>query len=333
MHYQPAVGTPGAIRGGRAARADRPATAAAGRLARAEFLLGALGLGSVGFVFLRLAETWHVTPSNAARRISVLGERLSYPAANLAAVIVLALALLGMVATAGAVIAVWAEARAARRFGRAIRGVSAEGGSMLHGALLFHDDLPQAFCAGLLKPRVYVSTGAMATLDEAALQAVLRHERHHARRRDPLRLAAGRVFTRAFFFVPGLRELVRHHQELAELSADESALRGAPSDRSALARAILGFSDGSSGVDASRVDQVLGEPVSWKLPLLLYLIPLAAFVALTAAAALLGQWANGSLTLAPPLLSRQPCVVAVATVPALVALTAAGLLRGEGRRR
>src|ERR1700759_2678208 len=113
--------------------------------------------------------------------------------------------------------------------------------------------------AAAADPRVYVSSGAVASLDETALDAVLAHEAHHARRRDPLRLAVGRVLARALFFVPGLAELGRRQQNLAELGADESAMNAGSDRRSALARAMLTFSEssptGSSvGIDPGRVD-------------------------------------------------------------------------------
>jgi Zn-dependent protease with chaperone function len=44
-----------------------------------------------------------------------------------------------------------------------------------------------AFCAGLLRPRVYLTEGVVRVLDPGALDAVLVHESAHARRRDPLR--------------------------------------------------------------------------------------------------------------------------------------------------
>ena len=141
----------------------------------------------------------------------------------------------------------------------------------------------ELFCAGLLRPRVYVSTGAVALLDDAALSAVLAHERQHARRRDPLRLAAGRVLARALFFLPGLGDLVERQQALAELSADETAVNDLPANRSALARAMVSFSDtapagGSAGVDPARVDYLLGDPPSWRFPALLCLVATSVLV-------------------------------------------------------
>src|SRR6202042_615319 len=147
-------------------------------------------------------------------------------------------------------------------------------------ALLIDDAQPRAFCAGLLSPRIYVSTGALALLDDAALSAVLAHERHHARRRDPLRLAAGRVLARAVFFLPELGDLVERERALAELSADESAVGDSPANRSALARAMLSFSDPQAqadaiGIDPARVDYLLGDSPSWRFPALLCLVAAA----------------------------------------------------------
>ena len=101
----------------------------------------------------------------------------------------------------------------------------------------------------------------LALLDDAALSTVLAHERQHARRRDPLRLAAGRVLARALFFLPGLGDLVERQQALAELSADESAVNDLPANRSALARAMVSFSDTPAGRWLGR-----GRPRPRRLP-------------------------------------------------------------------
>jgi hypothetical protein len=311
------------------ARTAAPAAAAAARLGRAGLLLGALGLGACLFVVSRLVETWRVTPETASRRISILGEELSYPAANVAAVFVVALALLGLAVTAMTAAGAVRELAASRRLHRSLRGATSR---CLGDVLVIEDERPRAFCAGLLRPRVYVSSGAVALLDELALGAVLLHERHHARRHDPLRLATGRVIARALFFAPGLKELLARQQALAELSADESALRAAAENRSALARAVLTFSERSapddpSSVDPERVEYLLGEPPSWRFPLLICLLTVSILGLLVAVGALAGQLASGSATLAPPFLSHQPCVVVLATIPALVGLVGLGLRR------
>ena len=307
----------------------QPAALAATRVARAGALLATLGLGSSLFAVSRLIEAWRVTPATTSDEISILGQTLSYPAANLAAVAVLALAALGLAVTAITVAGAWREHAAARRFARSIRACDPR---PLGDAWVVPDERPRAFCAGLIRPRIYVSSGAVALLDGPALRAVLAHERHHARRRDPLRLAAGRVIARALFFVPGLGELIRRQEALAELSADECALAVAPENRSALARAMLSFSDHAGpdegvGIDPARIDYLLGEPPSWRFPVVLCVGALSLITLLAAAGILAGQLATGATSLAPPLLSSQPCVVVLAAIPSVFGLIALRLRR------
>jgi hypothetical protein len=304
---------------------DRPAAAAATRIAHASLVLGGLGLASAIFVVTRLFESWRVTSHVASHQISIFGQNLSYPAANLDAIVIVVLAALGSVVTALALGGAVRELAGSRRFHRRLAD---EHPQPLHGALLIADARPRAFCAGLLRPRVYLSTGALAMLDDAALGAVLAHERHHARCHDPLRLAVGRVLARALFFLPELGDLVERQQALAELSADESAVNAAPGNRSALARAMLSFSDtpasaGSIGIDPVRVDYLLGEPPSWRFPAVLCLAAASVIALLVALTVLAGHVASGSATLAPPFLSRQPCVVVLAAIPAVLGILAA----------
>jgi hypothetical protein len=295
-------------------------------------LLGALGLGSSVFVVVRLAERWHVTSSASSHQISLLGLQVGYPAANFAAVVVLLLAVVGLAVVALTAAGAARELRASVRFSRR---VAASGHGQLEGALLFQDQRPRAFCAGLLRPRVYLSTGAVAALDEPALRAVLLHEQHHARCRDPLRLAIGRVMSRALFFMPGIGELFRRHQSLAELGADERALGARDENRSALARAMLNFSEESNtgesvGIDPARVDHLLGEPAGWRFPTLLCGSALVVLALIAAVAVLAGQVASGSATLAPPFLSSRPCVVMLAMIPATLGLLVLSLAARRG---
>jgi Zn-dependent protease with chaperone function len=309
---------------------DRPAATAAARVSRASLVLGGLGLASAIFVVARLLVSWRVTSRAASHQISLFGQNLSYPAANVDAIAIVLLAALGLVVTARALTGAARELRASRRFRRFLSGDQPQA---LHGALLINDAQPRAFCAGLLRPRVYVSSGAIALLDDAALSAVLAHEHHHARRHDPLRLATGRVLARALFFLPQLGDLVERQQALAELSADESAVNDLPANRSALARAMLSFSGtladgGSTGVDPARVDYLLGDPPSWRFPALVCLVATSVLVLLVTVAVLAGQVASGSATLALPFLSHQPCILVLAAIP-----SGLGVLAANYRRR
>jgi BlaR1 peptidase M56 len=310
-----------------------PAGIAVARVARAEVLLGVLGLASFAFVFLRLFETWRVSPRIVSHHVAILGQTLSYPVANVAAVIILVLASLGAGVIGMVVLGAARELRAARSLDRRL---VAGGRPHPDGALVIDDERPRAFCAGLLRPRVYVTSGALAILDEPALDAVLIHERHHALRRDPLRLATSRVLAGAMFFLPVLRELGRRQQALAEMSADESAVNSASGNRSALARAMLSFTDASAagdsvGIDPARVDYLLGEVPSWRFPATMCLAAIALLALVVATAVLAGSEAAGTATLAPPFLSAQPCVVVLAIVPAAIGLVAIRLGRRKPR--
>jgi Zn-dependent protease with chaperone function len=307
----------------------RPAGAAtpaadARRVSWAQLVLGLLGTASSLFVVLRLTETWHVSANAASHHVSVLGQRLSYPAANLGALFVLVLAGAGLAALATAAVAVVRALIASAKLGRRLRAVATEGEA---GAMVVPGTAPRAFCHGLLWPRVYLSAGALAGLDGSALAAVLAHEHHHLARRDPLRLAAGRILARAFFFLPALGALAADQEILAELGADASAIAVASGGRAGLARAMVVFED---GIAPERVDQLLGHATGRRIPVLVCLASGAVLALAAALAVLAGQVARGSATLSPPFLSSRPCIVVLAMIPAVAG---AFVLRARLRSR
>jgi Zn-dependent protease with chaperone function len=307
---------------------NRPAAKAASRAGGAALGLGLLGLACAALVLARLIESWRVSPHASSHHVTILGQRLGYPAANAGAIVVLALALPALVATLLAIgHAVGEGVKAAKLRGTLVRARTAT----FDDAIVIADERPLAFCAGLLRPRIYVSTQALTLLDERALDAVLEHERHHARRRDPLRLAAARVLARSLLFVPALKRLEQQQAALAELGADEAAVAAAPGSRSALARAVLAFADapGGAGVETERIDQLIGGAPSWTFPTLVCLVGAGVLALFAAVAVLAGRVASGSATLAPPFLSRQPCVLTLAALSAAIALLAASAIRAR----
>src|SRR5206468_1717236 len=73
--------------------------------------------------------------------------------------------------------AAWRQARSQRRL---LRGLPVAGRLPGHpGVWLFEAGAPLAFCAGWLRPRVFVSRAAVERLSGAELRAVLAHEAHH----------------------------------------------------------------------------------------------------------------------------------------------------------
>ena len=131
---------------------------------------------------------------------------------------------------------------------------------------------PLAFCHGLLRPRVCISTGLLRLLDREELRAVLLHEAHHVRRRDPLRRCVADWLAASLFFLPLVAMLREHHAVASEVAADQWALDRMGDGRSLAAAlykllsrggaASVAAPVGVSGSLAVRVDRLLGRPVS-----------------------------------------------------------------------
>jgi beta-lactamase regulating signal transducer with metallopeptidase domain len=103
--------------------------------------------------------------------------------------------------------------------------------SLVHGLGLIGrvDVLPDqavaAFCGGLLRPRIYLSRGLVELLTLEELEAVLRHERHHLTRRDPLRYFVADLVEHLAAFFPALLTVSDRVRIQAEVAADQAALR------------------------------------------------------------------------------------------------------------
>ena len=94
-----------------------------------------------------------------------------------------------------------------------------------------------ALTAGLWRPAIFLSTGMLALLEGDELEAVLRHELAHVRRRDPLKVLLGRAVRRALFFLPLVDDLWTRYVIASELAADASVV--AAQGRNPLARALV----------------------------------------------------------------------------------------------
>lgn len=253
------------------------------RLYRLSFILGCIAAGAIG-VGLALAVQaveleWSTVPPSASSWF------------------VLVLLGLGVVVASRALVAIAREARAGLEIRRRLP-VIGRGRCCGIGFHIVDDEVPQAFCSGLLAPRVCLSSGALAALNEPELRAVLVHERHHQRRRDPLRLMLLRVLGHALWCLPGFKVTAERYAALAELAADEAAL-AETGDNKSLARALLTFGSsgqpvGAVGIAPERVDQLFGRRPAWELPASVLVgswlaVAMLAAVALLADAALYGD--------------------------------------------
>ena len=291
---------------------------------RLQIALGGAGLAASVLVLAAGVRAVHVQPA-AARRTDVAGLTFTYPTVNAAAAVLMALALLGAVVL---LVTVLGAARQVRDHRRLIRALPVTGALPGHpSVLVVAADGPMAFCAGWLRPRVYVSTAVLARLSPGELGAVLAHEHHHGALRDPLRLAIGRVLCTALFFLPVLRPLHHRYADEAEITADAAALAASDGATGPLASAMLALAatpaGGVVGISPERVDVLLGhQPPSWRVPRLLLLAALTTIATVVAIVWRASGTAHVRATLNLPIASSQPCVLVLALVPVLVCLAA-----------
>ena len=293
----------------------------------------ALGVGGVAAaaaaILTAAASIHHVSAGTGHLFLGPV--RLTFPTANGAGVLLLAVGAFGAVEITAVMRASWRQLQGYRGVRIALRGATPLNG---HPCVkVIPDPHPQAFCAGYLRPEVYVSHRTVEILTERELGAVLAHEKHHRRVRDPLRLAAGRILSEALFFLPGLRPLSERYADLAELSADRAAVHASDGDKAPLASALLRFDENGppevTGISPERVDSLLGEPVSPRIPLLLLAGSVVALAVLGAAIWSLSPVASAHATFNLPLVSSAPCVV----VSGLLVLAAwLGVARRRTRR-
>jgi len=215
-------------------------------------------------------------------------------------VAVLVVAALGVIAWA--VRAVWLAVGAAREVAGLPRGpspaplVAAVGRSGVGNVVCLDSPAASAFCAGLLRPRVFVTRGMVAALADEELEAVLVHEAEHARRRDPLRRLVGRAAADVLFWLPLVGWWTRHRLEDAELAADRAVIDRV--GRSPLARALRVTASPAApmvgarfdGAGPARVTQLLGDPLPPRRPpLVACLLSLLGLVLAVSLAMCVGQ--------------------------------------------
>jgi Zn-dependent protease with chaperone function len=231
------------------------------RLAGRSALVALVG----GLVVVRLA--WH--PGRA-----LCGQMTAAGCLGVAVLVVPALGLGSWIVRVG-----WLAAAATRavaglpRVAAPAALVAAAGRSGVGEVMCVADPTASAFCAGLLRPRVVVTSGMVAALAAEELDAVLVHEAEHARRRDPARRLAGRAAADVLVWLPLVGWWTSRRLEDAELAADRAAIDRV--GRTALARALRATAAPAAaaavgtrfdGAGAARVTQLLGEELPPRRP-------------------------------------------------------------------
>ena len=115
----------------------------------------------------------------------------------------------------------------------------------------------EACCYGLIRPRICLTTGLLSVLSPAEIEAVLRHERHHLRRHDPLRSLLWTMLGGVCWWGVDGAEQARLQRELA---ADRAVI--AAGGRQALASALLKLLTYYHGGSQSIVRTAAGTAIS-----------------------------------------------------------------------
>ncbi len=98
----------------------------------------------------------------------------------------------------------------------------------LSSVKVFDDPNALAFTAGFLRPKIYLSHSLLKNLDKSELRAVVLHESHHLRKRDPLKSLLTSFLADFLFFFPIVHFLKKSCVLTSEIKADSyCAARGA----------------------------------------------------------------------------------------------------------
>lgn len=134
-----------------------------------------------------------------------------------------------------AMLSIGQQLRATHRMATCFGGLQTVLPSRLHRLLDQHDlssdevvylkfEALHIFCLGFIRPRIWVTSGLVERLSDEELSAVLAHEKHHSRQRDPLRLLVSRALQSAFFFLPFVTDLAKVTELQQEIAADQAAI-------------------------------------------------------------------------------------------------------------
>ncbi len=129
-----------------------------------------------------------------------------------------------------------AHAEVARMTGRSLPGAGP--------AMVLDAEQPVAYCVPGRPAAIVLSSGALALLDPAQLTAVLAHERAHLAGRHHLLTGLTRALSACFPAVPQIARGAEEVARLAEMRADDAAVRR--SGRPTLIAALLAMGTGTA---------------------------------------------------------------------------------------
>ena len=127
------------------------------------------------------------------------------------------------------------------------------------GATLVDHPQPAAYCVAGPQPTVVLTTAALQALDPAQLDAVLAHERAHLASRHHQLVAMAKIARQVLPFMPLMRAADAQVTRLAEMHADDTALRSGDPGPLATAMVILATPASPAPVLAAAATDAIGR--------------------------------------------------------------------------
>jgi beta-lactamase regulating signal transducer with metallopeptidase domain len=90
--------------------------------------------------------------------------------------------------------------------------------------VIYENTVPYAFCLGISKPKIYLSTGLLKILDQQELEAVILHEQYHLISLNNLSLLLLNFFQYILLPFPLVRDVIRTFELKEEIQADAYAI-------------------------------------------------------------------------------------------------------------
>lgn len=91
--------------------------------------------------------------------------------------------------------------------------------------LLIKSNKPFAFCLGILRPKIYISTKMVSLMSLSELEVILRHEKYHIDNKDTFVMLLASVGKSLFPFLPFISDLLRNYRVEREIKADREAIK------------------------------------------------------------------------------------------------------------
>ncbi|RTE11608.1 M56 family metallopeptidase [Paenibacillus whitsoniae] len=104
------------------------------------------------------------------------------------------------------------------------RSIAARSGLRPEQLRIIRHASPLAMTVGLWRPRIVLSTGLIAMLEESELRAVIEHEKCHVRYRDPLGIFLLTMMSKAMGYIPMFTWMSHKYPIMIELRADKFAI-------------------------------------------------------------------------------------------------------------